>query len=273
MHGTRVGVALDTVVAARTVPAGETSPKQVQSFVLGLSARTSHAFQIGLRVPVVFAQLPPRSPDPARVSALGNIEIAPRFGAEVAKATRLDFEMGLSLPTASGDDFGKTDATRHRALALSTASASRGLEDPQLFARHRMGFIPRFLLSQHRGAFEVGANIAFPLLQRAGGQIVPDNYYKNAMQADAVVALSVYYWAVPRTFAVGLRAIENLSLEGDVHKQGVSGTDDRGRLTIEPSLKAQLGPARVAAGFLIPVSGPQSDLAIYGGRLVVGGHF
>ena len=67
--------------------------------------------------------------------------------------------------------------------------------------------------------------------------------------------------------------IENLSLEGDVHKQGVSGTDDRGRLTIEPSVKAQMGPARVAAGFLIPVSGPQSDLSIYGGRLVVGGHF
>lgn len=269
--------------------------KTVTSLVFGVLWHPTKHFAIGARMPLVFASFAPGVDATSTVTA-GNLEIAPEYVTHPSPTTRLALEFGLALPTAGGDEFRcntvdtqqngpggfvQTDCAKsgfssaqRKAGALEGASLSRGLEDSALFARHRIGFIPKISFQSDKNGVEAGVSTKLEFLQRLNGVLPDSNYDKNATETEWVTAIHGFYHVVPQRFDLGLRAWVVGILEEDFHIVQSPPSKLRAQVAVEPALRLHADPLHVGAGFILPVGGPAGhDYGYKAVRLFVGAAF
>jgi hypothetical protein len=253
-----------------TLPTYSRGDSQVssQSFVLGAAFHAFKHISLGIRIPFTFGELNVPNNSTRGTGALGNIELEGEYERHLNHNMALFFVLGISLPTAQGDEIPEDLADRTNAqvdqgaydkAALQRAAAfSRGGEDNALFEPHRFGINPKIGVIYHTGKLT----------------ITPYVKVENLIGTSSSLAHSYLGELVPVVRA-GYRIghIEPaLKLMLPIAFAG-SDEDKKVGFVVEPQLAAHYGNVHPTLGVIIPVAGPAADPQFIGVRLAVAASF
>jgi hypothetical protein len=250
---------------ALTYSRSDRTDADVQSFVVAASIELTHRWGVGLRLPFTFADFSPDGSPARGTSSLGNIELDGEIAAPLARDLRLAGSLGVTLPTAQGQQVppglldqsaASTTENAYDRWSLSRAAAfARGYEDNALFVPQRLGLIPRIGLFYRFRGLRVEPTVKVENLIATSSSL-PATYV-----GDVVAALRVAY-TVREPLEVALRGWVAVGYAGTA--------DDRTTaVALEPGIALRLGSLRPYAGVILPLAGPPSDNGFVGVRVGV----
>jgi hypothetical protein len=235
---------------------------KVASVILGVFYQADPKINARLRFPVSNG-----SNDSAGYSATaaGNVELGVTYIADQGTHTKLPLDLGLYLPTASGDRFPPPEGNgRERAFAVNTAAQwSRGMEEDALFAPHRLSIVPRVALRYAAGGIATGVYLKTPLMARVGGgepsQPPPsasENYELKSMVFQAVVGGDFHIDVSRNKIDIGTRAWLTW-MSNEYVQRVLEGTTPPSKiqLALEPQVRAVFGQLKAVVGVVLPVGG------------------
>lgn len=275
----RGAVKLDTVLGfGKIVQRGQAGPDATAfSFVLGGGYRLGRSFRLGLRLPLTTASVTSGLTGKKESgTALGNVELAAAYIARLGTHTELPIELGLALPTASGDAF-DSDIGKQRAAAVNEAAAqSRAFEENALFAPHRFGVVPKVSLEYEKRGLAAAGFTKLQLMFKAGGGSAPEGsrITTNSLSLVSVTGGEVFYDVVGDKLAVGSRAWIALLAKDtiDIDLTAQQESPSKVQLALEPGVRAKLGRWGAGLSYIAPLGG-QLGGNMSGVRLLLGGSF
>lgn len=248
------------------------------SFLVGAGYELSPTFALSLRFPFTSATIKAPGADKAEsAAAIGNVEIAPEYTYRLSPTTKLPIELGLVVPTATGDAFAPANEPeqRRRFAAQEIAAAARGWEDNALFATHRFGVVPGVGLAYARGAMQLGAFTKYELTFKAGGADAPAGVKQNTGMTW-VTGGSFFYEVLPEMLSVGTRAwlAQIVTEEVEVPLGPGEAAPSKTQFVLEPGVTAKIKMLRPSLGYLWPIGGRLGgDVKMSGLRLAIAAVF
>jgi hypothetical protein len=242
-----------------------------ESLIVGGAYELFPHTSFGARIPLSFGELHPNGGTMRSTGTVGNLELIGEYEKHMSPHLALVLEMGVSLPTASGQNRPEDleglspnridTSTWDKAAVNRAASLARGGEDTALFAVERLGLNPKvgavYTQGKLRFAGSVKMENLFATTDRNGGEkyvgeLVPK--VRAAYRATKTIepALAVY---APITYA------------------GTEPGEDAFGLVVEPQVVGYVGAFRPALGIVLPVVGPASDPTTVGVRLALAAVF
>ncbi|MET0593867.1 MAG: hypothetical protein ABW133_14285 [Polyangiaceae bacterium] len=244
---------------------GSTPTKfKVASIMLGVFYQADPKINARLRCPISTG-----SNDDAGYSATaaGNVELGMTYIPETAPnaTTRFPLDIGLYLPTASGDRFPPPEGNgRERAYYVNTfAQWSRGMEDDAFFAPHRLSLVPKVSLRYASGGIATGGYVKIPLMVRMGGgdpsQPPPSddqNYTINSFVFQTVVGGDFRIDISKNKVDIGTKAwLTFMTPEYVTRNLDGSTPPSKVQFALEPQVRAAFGNLKTAFGVILPIGG------------------
>lgn len=252
-----------------TYTRSDRTPTDVQSFILGGSAKVAPHVGVGVRLPFAFATFSPQGSEARAATALGNIELAGEYSLPLAAGITLVGRLGLTLPTAPGTaipaglnqaDAATVDVASFDRWSLGrAASYARGYEEDELFEPQRLGIVPKVALRYAAAGFVVEPYV------KVANLIGTSNSLDASYVGELVGGLRVGYWLSPHV---------ELALRGWVN--GVyagAAADKTTAAALEPQVFLRFGPVLPFAGVIVPFEGAPSEGSFFGVRLGLAGRF
>ena len=219
------------------------------SFVLDGDVRLTEGFGVGLRVPFVGGTL---FADPTRSDGgLGSVEVGAGGRLKLADMLALELSLGVSLPTATGQQVPATAAqvpivqgavdqpSFDRFAVVRAASQARGYEDDELFQPQHLGINPKVrLIAGTEGKWHVDPWIKLDNL------IATSSSY--SFIGEFLFGVNVGGFLIPELEPV-LRFWANVPLTGADFGSTVA--------VLEPQLRFHFGPVTPYVGGILPVAG------------------
>src|SRR5262249_19616045 len=142
-----------------TTPDTRLNPSRIttESFILGAEYEVAPNIGVGARLPFTFGNFTPEGLNSRGTTALGALEVEGAYTYRLNPQMKLIGALGVSLPTAQGDEVPGEEGIDHlqgqridqsafdRFAVNKAASSSRGFEDSALFEPKRLGFIPKVI--------------------------------------------------------------------------------------------------------------------------------
>lgn len=215
-------------------------------------------------------------------TAAGNVELGMTYNTETAPnaTTRIPLDIGLLLPTASGDRFPPPEGNgRERAYFVNTAAQwSRGMEDDALFAPHRLSLVPKVSIRYASGGIATGGYAKMPLMVRMGGgepsqppSSPAEDYTVNSFVFQAVVGGDFRLDITKNKVDIGTKAwLTFMTPEYVTRNLEGSTAPPKVQFALEPQVRAAFGNLKTAFGVILPIGGRLAgpDLHhVYGFRL------
>jgi hypothetical protein len=259
-----------------------TSSALTGSFLLGGKYFLTPAFALGARWPFTAGSIKENNAvtgtsESKGEVAVGNLELAGEYQVPIAKHVKLPIELGLALPTASGDEFaGENDAGRIRRAKLNeAAAAARGGENNALFAAHRFGIIPLLGLEYEHGHIEAAIWTKMEVLIKAGGKAPPEgsNIEVKSVAAESVTGAGFHYWLMDEHLGIGTRVWFSAALADEVENSNADfKKPSKFGFVLEPGIKVKAGAFRPSLSYILPLVGDlgPSSRKMGGVRLVLG---
>jgi hypothetical protein len=235
---------------------------KVASVILGAFYQADPKINARIRFPISNGSI--EGAPAYSATAAGNVELGMTYVVDQGPRTKLPLDLGLYLPTASGDRFPPSDgAGRERGYAVNTAAQwSRGMEEDALFAPHRLSLVPRVGLRYGSKGISTGAYLKTPLMVRIGGgdpsQPPPtptENYEIKSMVFQAVLG-GDFHIDVARNVDIGARAWLTW-MSNEYVLRVLEGTTPPAKLqlAVEPQLRAAFGQLKAVLGVILPIGG------------------
>ncbi|MEY4575996.1 MAG: hypothetical protein RL701_699 [Pseudomonadota bacterium] len=264
-----VSLGVDTVVGFGKLPVvtdAQTlavSPIATESFVFALGYDLNKSFGLSLHVPLGVGQIDPPRGAARSAIALGNLELEGEYGLQLAAALRLTFALGVSLPTAQGDEtpheleseaVAQSERRRYdRGAILFAAAAARGFEDEAQFEVDRFGIVPKVRLDYRHGRLLVRPYMTMENLFDTGSE-------KRPPLIELLVGSYVGVLLCNEHLELGARVWTDLALSGGGETVGV----------VEPRVTAHFDSLTVTLGGIWPFAGDLTDPQFGGVRLQLG---
>ena len=242
----------------------ENQPRErtVKSFVFSAGYDVSQHFTIGARLPLTYATFEFSDREQKHLVALGNLELAPTYDIEVGHRMELTFDLGIALPTATGDEFSEQSGKRRTAYANLAASRFRGFRNNALFASHRLGFVPGAEFEIERGGLQISVFTKLEILVHAGGATpAPIEGKINEIAFESVTGFELFGSPAPELLSVGIQSWLTHTAVGEVKFVDVPGEKRPGttQVMLMPEVRIFAGSLRSDIGVLVPISGPLGD--------------
>ncbi len=253
-----------------TVPTTTRGPAQInaESFIIGLGYEVAHHVGVGARLPFSFGTFSQPGRQTRGTSTLGNVELEAEYEYHLNKQMKLIYVLGISLPTAQGDELpeaeaaGKlgigSDLNAYDRFAVNRAAAgSRGYEENALFEAKRFGIIPKVAFDAKFGKLTLQPYVKLENLISTIS--VPEHSYIG----ELILGVWAGYLVNP-LFEPGIRAWTNIP---------IAGNDEGAVAVIEPQVRLHVGSITPIIGGIIPFAGPLTEPQFGGIRLAVAGRF
>lgn len=241
----------------------DTEPKESRatSVIASLGVALGPRWALGLRVPVTTADFLFAENDSARVWSLGNTELSAKYTARpfVRRDVELELELGLAIPTATGDEYGSEQDPQRHAFANLAAQRFRGYLDNALFSPHRFGVVPKATLGweAERWAFDAFSKLEF-LADRGGTAPPPElgTLTQTALELVSGVHAQVAPFRDPRV-RFGVRSWIAWTIVGEVKEPDRTEGSEAPRLqwVVTPEIAFDASPLRSSLGFIAPIGG------------------
>lgn len=244
------------------------------SFLFGLERHIGEKISVGVRLPIVDAELRSRtgSAEPRSVFIAGNLELEGAYKIAKGKSWDVYVGLGLALPTGGGkeqptaeevekDKQNRFDYSRYdRWAAGRAASFVRGAYESALFEAGRFGIVPQVTANWRSGKLSVRPQLKVENLIDVTGDA------KESYVGEIVGGVRVGYLVVPHV-EPGLRAWANATFTSTEEK-------DTTFVVVEPGVKFPFEHVVTPeVGAIVPVVGHLWDDKTWGVRVAVVGEF
>jgi hypothetical protein len=239
---------------------------KVASIALGVFYQADPKINARLRFPISTGSID--GADEAQFSAasfsktaVGNVELGMTYSSDMGTNTKLPLDLGLYIPTATGDRFPPPEGNGRQQSYLinSAAQWSRGLEEDALFAPHRLSIVPKLGLRYTASGISTGGYVILPLLMRMGGgdpASPPDDYAIKSFVAQAVLGGNFHIDVSRNKVDVGMRAwLAWQSSEYIERTLAGSTPPTKIQFALEPQLRAAFGQLKAVLGVVVPIGG------------------
>lgn len=252
---------------------------KVASILLGVFYQADPKINARLRFPISNGSNDSANPSWSATAA-GNVELGMTYISDMGTNTKLPLDIGLYLPTASGDRFPPPEGNgRERAYFVNTAAQwSRGMEEDALFAPHRLSLVPKIGIRYAGGGISTGGYAKVPMMIRMGGgdpsqppASAAEDYSVSGFVFQGVVGGDFRVDISKNKIDLGTRAWMTFQANEYV-KRNLEGTTAPSKIqfALEPQVRAVFGQLKTAFGVILPIGGRLAgqDLHhVYGFRL------
>jgi hypothetical protein len=257
---------------------------KVASIVLGAYYQADPKVSARLRFPISNGSIEGAEPGQFVTgsfsgTALGNVELGMTYNSDMGPKTKLPLDLGLYIPTATGDRFPPPEGNGRQQTYLvnSAAQWSRGFEEDALFAPHRLSLVPKLGLRYRDGGISTGGYVKLPLLMRMGGGDPPpatggtNDYEIKSFVAQAIIGGDFHIDVSKNKIDIGTRAWLMWMSSGYVERLLEGSTPPtKIQIALEPQVRASFGQLKAVLGVILPIAGRLAgpDLHhVYGFRL------
>jgi hypothetical protein len=279
VRGFRTGYELPESTPPSTAePASSTEPQEASAWsaIAALRWPLGERWTIGARAPLTIATFQFSEREERRVTALGNLEIGGALRLPLGPL-ETEIELGVALPTATGDEYAEGTNKQNRAYANLAAQRFRGYLDNALFSTHRFGIVPAWKVEFESDRVKLSGFTKLEILANAGATQPPPELGTLSDAATELVTgarIRVQPFETP-ILRLSVRSWVAWTLIGEVKQPDQANGENASRVqfTVEPELSVSAGRLHSRFGMIIPIGGDLGSNGYLGFHWVMGVEF
>ncbi|MDB4941290.1 MAG: hypothetical protein JWP97_824 [Labilithrix sp.] len=245
------------------------------SLLAGVERHLGERFTVGVRVPLVYAELTSRTgrADDRSTSAIGNVEVEGAFVLARGEHWNLTATLELALPTAGGREAptaAEVSAEPEKRYAYShydtfaavhAAAATRGAYESALFEPDNLGIIPKL-----SARFDLGKVTLTPMVKLEN--LIDVSKEDDEVYINELVAGVRAGYRVARVFEPGVHVWVR-----ELHEHSHSDDSFSTVGVLEPYARFHLGTLQPSISAIVPFAGDLADDKTFGIRASIAGEF